>query len=153
VVSKRDLIRRVWGKPVVDDVSLLVQVTALRKRLGDGNSSVSYITNISGRGYCFTGAVTWAEARATPTKAAAAASPPLPREPLPMVGRDDVVRELTGLLKQQRFVSIVGAGGIGKTTIALTLAHRTLAGRQLSVTLAEGLAKTGAPGTRVQHDL
>src|SRR6202012_594968 len=50
----------------------------------------------------------------------------LPREPLHMVGRDHAVRELTTLLKKQRFVSIVGAGGIGKTTIALTLAHRML---------------------------
>src|ERR1700677_884548 len=60
VVSKRDLMRRVWGQLVVDEVSLRVYVTALRKRLGDGDSSVSYITNIPGRGYCFTGAVTWA---------------------------------------------------------------------------------------------
>ena len=44
-----------------------------------------------------------------------------------MVGRDNAVRDLTTLLKKQRFVSIVGAGGIGKTTIALTLAHRMLA--------------------------
>jgi predicted ATPase len=44
-----------------------------------------------------------------------------------MVGRDNAVRELTTLLKKQRFVSIVGAGGIGKTTIALTLAHGMLA--------------------------
>ena len=63
VVSKRDLIRRVWGQLVVDEVSLRVHVAALRKRLGDGDSSVSYITNIPGRGYCFAGAVTWAEAR------------------------------------------------------------------------------------------
>ena len=78
VVSKRDLIRRAWGQLVVDEVSLPVQVNALRKRLGDGDSSVSYISNIPGRGYCFTGAVSWAEARATPRKAshgcAAAAS-------------------------------------------------------------------------------
>jgi predicted ATPase/DNA-binding winged helix-turn-helix (wHTH) protein len=126
VVSKRDLIRRVWGKLVVDEVSLRVHVAALRKRLGDGDSSVSYITNIPGRGYCFAGAVTWAEAQATARKARTTA-PQLPREPLLMVGRDNAVRELTAQLKKERFVSIVGAGGIGKTTIALTLAHRMLA--------------------------
>jgi predicted ATPase len=126
VVSKRDLIRRVWGQLVVDEVSLRVHVTALRKRLGDGDSSVSYIANIPGRGYCFASAVTWAEAEATPRKAPKAA-PRLPREPLLMVGRDNVVRELTAQLKKQRFVSIVGAGGIGKTTIALALAYRMLA--------------------------
>jgi predicted ATPase/DNA-binding winged helix-turn-helix (wHTH) protein len=126
VVSKGDLIRRVWGKLVVDEVSLRFHVAGLRKRLGDGDSSGSYITNIPGRGYCFTGAVSWAEAEATPRTARTTASQ-LPREPLLMVGRDHAVRELTTLLKKQRFVSIVGAGGIGKTTIALTLAHRLLA--------------------------
>jgi predicted ATPase len=125
LVGKRDLMRRVWGKLVVDEVSLPVQVNALRKRLGDGGSSVGYISNIPGRGYCFTGEVTWAQAQATPRKARGAA-PQLPREPLLMVGRDDAIRELTAQLKKQRFVSIVGAGGIGKTTIALTLAHRML---------------------------
>ena len=126
VVSNHDLIRHVWGKLVVDEVSLRVHVAALRKRLGDGDSSVSYIANIPGRGYCFASAVTWAEAEATPRKAPTAA-PQLPRDPLLMVGRDIAIRELTAQLKKQRFVSIVGAGGIGKTTIALTLAHRMLA--------------------------
>ena len=128
VVSKRDLIRRVWGQLVVDEVNLRFHVAALRKRLGEGDSSVSYITNIPGRGYCFAGGVRWAkaEAQSTPRKAPAAA-PQLPHEPLLMVGRDPAVHELTALLKKHRFVSIVGAGGIGKTTIALTLAHRMLA--------------------------
>ena len=126
VVSKRDLIRRVWGQLVVDEVSLRFHVAALRKRLGDGNSSVSYITNIPGRGYCFTEEVTWAAQTEPTSRKALTAAPQLPREPLLMVGRDPVVRELTAQLKKQRFVSIVGAGGIGKTTIALTLAHRML---------------------------
>jgi predicted ATPase len=124
VVSRRDLIRRVWGKLVVDEVSLRFHVAALRKRLGDGDSPVSYITNIPGRGYCFAGAVSWSEA--TPGKARTTVSH-LPREPLAMVGRDNALRELTTQLKKQRFVSIVGAGGIGKTTIALKLAYRMLA--------------------------
>ncbi len=70
VVSKRDLIRRVWGQLVVDEVNLRFHVAALRKRLGEGDSSVSYITNIPGRGYCFAGGVRWAkaEAQSTPRK-------------------------------------------------------------------------------------
>jgi len=126
VVSKRDLMRRVWGQLVVDEVSLRFHIADLRKRLGDGKTSVRYITNIPGRGYCFAGAVEWIEAQATPRKSGTTAAH-LPREPLLMVGRDNAVRELITLLKKKRFVSIVGAGGIGKTTIALTMAHRMLA--------------------------
>jgi predicted ATPase len=125
VVNKRDLIRRVWGQLVVDEVSLRFHVAALRKRLGEGGSSVSYIKNVTGRGYCFAGAVSWVDVEATPRKGSAAA-PRLPREPLLMVGRDKVLGELTVQLTKQRFVSIVGAGGIGKTTIALSLAHQML---------------------------
>jgi predicted ATPase/DNA-binding winged helix-turn-helix (wHTH) protein len=132
VVGKRDLMRRVWGQLVVDEVNLRFHVAALRKRLGDGDSSVRYITNIPGRGYCFAGAVRWDAAEPTPKGARATASQ-LPREPLLMVGRDHAVRELTVLLKKRSFVSIVGAGGIGKTTIALALAHRMLADFQGTV--------------------
>ena len=128
VVSKRDLIRRVWGRLVVDEVSLRFHVSALRKQLGDAGPSGSYVKNIPGRGYCFAGAVNWTEAEAEPTpKTARATVSQLPREPLLMVGRDSAIRELTAALKKQRFISIVGAGGIGKTTIALALAHRMLA--------------------------
>ena len=125
VVSKHDLNRRAWGRLIVDEGSIRAQIARLRKRLDDGDSAVSYIANIPGRGYCFTGAVAWSVSEATARKAPMAASH-LPRGPLLMVGRDDAVRELTARLKKQRFVSIVGPGGIGKTTVALALAHRML---------------------------
>jgi predicted ATPase/DNA-binding winged helix-turn-helix (wHTH) protein len=124
VVSKRELISRAWGNLVVDEASLRVHVTALRKQLAHGRSSVGYVTNVPGRGYCFAGAVTWTAAESTPGETPRAA-PQLPRAPL-MVGRDNAVRELSARLKKQRFVSIVGPGGIGKTTIALALAHQML---------------------------
>ena len=125
VVSKHDLNRRAWGRLIVDEGSIRAQIARLRKRLDDGDSAVSHIANIPGRGYCFTGAVAWSVCAATARKAPMAALH-LPRGPLLMVGRDDAVRELTARLKKQRFVSIVGPGGIGKTTVALALAHRML---------------------------
>jgi predicted ATPase/DNA-binding winged helix-turn-helix (wHTH) protein len=125
VVSKHDLNRRAWGRLIVDEGSIRAQIVRLRKRLDDGDSAVSYIANIPGRGYCFTGAVAWSVCEATARKAPMAALH-LPRGPLLMVGRDDAARELTARLKKLRFVSIVGPGGIGKTTVALALAHRML---------------------------
>ena len=57
VVSKHDLNRRAWGRLIVDEGSIRAQIARLRKRLDDGDSAVSYIANIPGRGYCFTGTV------------------------------------------------------------------------------------------------
>jgi len=125
IVSKRELVRRAWGNLVVDEGSLRVHITTLRRQLHDGDSSVSFVSNVHGRGYCFAGAVTWTGAEAT-SKQTPRAVPRLPREPLLMVGRDNAVRELAARLKKQRFVSIVGAGGIGKTTVVLAVAHRML---------------------------
>jgi predicted ATPase len=122
IVGKRDLIERAWGTLVVDDVSLRVHVAALRKRLGDGEPAARYITNVPGRGYSFIGEVTWTGHGAIASNIPSSA-PRLPRAPLLIVGRDQVLSELLARLKTERFISIVGAGGIGKTTIALALAH------------------------------
>jgi predicted ATPase/DNA-binding winged helix-turn-helix (wHTH) protein len=132
VVSKRDLIQRAWGQLIVEDVSLRVHMANLRKRLGDSESLGGSITNVQGRGYCFAGQVTWTIAATTPGDTATA-TPRLPRSPLLMVGRDDAIRELTAQLKEHRFLSIVGAGGIGKTTVALALCHRVFSDFQGSV--------------------
>jgi len=123
VVSKRELVRRAWGNLVVDDGSLRVHIATLRKQLDD--AEVSCVSNVHGRGYCFAGAVTWAAAEAT-SKQTSRAVPRLPRQPLLIVGRDNAVGELAARLKKERFVSIVGAGGIGKTTVVLALAHQLL---------------------------
>jgi predicted ATPase/DNA-binding winged helix-turn-helix (wHTH) protein len=128
VVSKRDLIARAWGNLVVDDGSLRVNVAALRRTLGDGESGARYVTNVPGRGYCFAAPVTWTGAQAAPSEAKSpqVSAPTLPRRLLRMVGRDDTVQQLAMRLREQRFISIVGAGGIGKTTVALAVAHEVL---------------------------
>jgi predicted ATPase/DNA-binding winged helix-turn-helix (wHTH) protein len=126
VVGKKELVARVWPDVVVDESSLRTHVAALRKVLGDGREGARYIANVQGRGYCFVAPITRA---AAPMPAPAA--DPLPAERplrLParlarMIGRDETVSGLCTQLLNQRFVSIVGPGGMGKTTVAVSVAH------------------------------
>ncbi|HEY0802888.1 MAG TPA: winged helix-turn-helix domain-containing protein, partial [Steroidobacteraceae bacterium] len=129
LVIKRDLISRVWGNLVIDESSLRWHIASLRKTLGDDESGARYVTNVVGRGYCFAAPVIWTAAAPTTNESTVThvSAPRLPRRPLRMVGRDGAVRDLTRRLREQRFVSIVGAGGIGKTTVALAVAHGVLA--------------------------
>src|ERR1700732_4834758 len=53
VVSKKDLISRVWPDVTVDESGLRVHVAGLRKALGDGQAGARYVANVAGRGYCF----------------------------------------------------------------------------------------------------
>src|SRR6266478_2625241 len=53
VVSKKDLMARVWPDVTVEEGSLRFHMASLRKALGDGKAGARYITTIAGRGYCF----------------------------------------------------------------------------------------------------
>src|SRR6266851_2162831 len=53
LVSKRELIARVWPDTVVVEANLTVNVAALRRALGDGHDGNRYLVNVPGRGYCF----------------------------------------------------------------------------------------------------
>src|SRR5262249_25695058 len=53
VVSKRDLLARVWPDVTVEESSLRFHVANLRKALGDRRDGARYITTLAGRGYCF----------------------------------------------------------------------------------------------------
>jgi len=125
VVSKADLFAKVWADVVVDEGSLRFHVSALRKALGDGKSGARYIVNAPGRGYSFVAELERSEmGAATP---APAASPSLPTQLTRMVGRADTVSRLSDELARYRFVTVVGPGGIGKTTVAVTVAHGQIA--------------------------
>jgi predicted ATPase/DNA-binding winged helix-turn-helix (wHTH) protein len=126
VVAHKDLIARVWPNVVVEEISLRVHIAALRKALDGGQSTEHYITNVVGRGYCFSAPVSYE--RSTPGVKSAIDTPiyNLPRRPAHMRGRDDAVRLISEKLVTERFVTIVGHGGMGKTTVALSVAHALL---------------------------
>jgi predicted ATPase/DNA-binding winged helix-turn-helix (wHTH) protein len=119
-IYKDQLIALTWPDTVVDEGTLRVHVAALRKALGDGRAGKRYIANVPGRGYSFVAPV--ARKRAHPTTSppnGAAVGSNFPAPLTRIVGRDGVIAVLTTQLAQHRFLTIVGPGGIGKTTVAV----------------------------------
>ena len=128
IVSKEEIFRRVWPDTIVEEGNLRVHVTALRRALGDGRDGARYIASIPGRGYQFVASVQSLE-RLNPAVEPPAIHPPAYNIPLPlsrMIGRDTVVKSLAAQLKRWRFLTLVGAGGIGKTSVALAVAHASV---------------------------
>jgi hypothetical protein len=122
-ISKEKLIAHTWPDMVVDDGALRVHVAALRKALGDGRAGRRYVANDPGRGYAFVAPITRQHASpATAPPSGSAAGGNLPAPLTRIVGRDDVIAALATQLARRRFLTIVGAGGIGKTTVAVAVA-------------------------------
>src|SRR5258706_7282198 len=127
VVAKSELIAKAWPDVTVEEGSLRVHLSALRKALGDGQFGNKYIANIQGQGYSFIAPVTRLPTDRDTSGSASEGLSNLPPALARMVGRDNVVREIQGLLWMQRLITILGAGGIGKTTVALSVGHGGLA--------------------------
>jgi len=126
LVGKDELVTRIWPNTVVEESNLKFQISALRPTLGDGNR---YLINVPGRGYCFAEPVTHAEEARSPPPESIATSRPhnLPVGLTGLIGRAETVDRLTQQVLQQRLLTIVGPGGIGKTSVALAVADRLLA--------------------------
>src|ERR1700726_1529947 len=121
VIAKQELIDRVWSDVTVEEGSLRVHVAAIRKALGDGQFGNRYIANIKGRGYSFVVTVVPLGDGRESRSARFRYQGRLPVRPIMMIGRETVVSEVSDKLRNERFVTLLGPGGIGKTTIALAV--------------------------------
>src|SRR6266581_4417882 len=146
VVGKERLIARAWPQIFVEESNLKIQMSALRRALGDGQGGNRYVITVPGRGYNFVAPVRRQETlRAAPAPPVPSTTPHnLPFAVTRMVGRDDAVAALVTRLSRERLVTIVGAGGIGKTTVALVVAERMMASYEHGVWLVD-LAPLGDP--------
>ena len=123
IVAKQELIDHVWPEVTVEEGSLRVHVAAIRKALGDGQFGNRYIANIKGRGYSFVGTVIPLASSGESRDDGLRHQWGLPIRPLLMIGRESAIREVTDKLRDERFVTLLGPGGIGKTPIALAVAR------------------------------
>jgi DNA-binding winged helix-turn-helix (wHTH) protein len=57
LISKQELMARVWPNVFVEPANLTVHISALRRMLRDGRGGNRFIINIPGRGYCFVASV------------------------------------------------------------------------------------------------
>ena len=129
LVTKDELMSCVWPNVTVGDNTLQVHVWAVRKALGADRWMLKTTT---GRGYRLLGDW-WVRPESTVAVTVAPAltqvrpsQTNLPATGADLIGRDAVVRQLRDLLSAYRIVTLTGPGGIGKTTLALNVAHRVL---------------------------
>lgn len=115
IVAKEEIIARVWGDTVVEEINLRVHIAALRRALGEGHTGERYIANVPLRGYGFIGVVEALQAE----RRAPARRSELPVQLMGLVGRDALVRRVQALLPQSRLLTLVGPGGMGKTAVAI----------------------------------
>jgi predicted ATPase/DNA-binding winged helix-turn-helix (wHTH) protein len=118
VVGKNELLDLVWPGLIVEENNLQVHISALRKLLGP-----QAVATIPGRGYRFT--VLLGADEALPAAAATSPAIPhgLPQQRTHFIGRERELTELRGMLAGgARLVTVTGAGGSGKTRLALQVA-------------------------------
>ena len=133
VLSKRDLLKRVWSDVVVEDGSLRFHMAGLRKLLGDGQDGARYIATQVGVGYAFVapverrtvagGASGAVEPMADGITSGGRRAPNLPPQPH-LVGRERDVELLGERIAATPLFTIVGPAGVGKTSLAVEIAHR-----------------------------
>ncbi|WP_175817125.1 ATP-binding protein [Burkholderia diffusa] len=140
VVSKDDIMDAVWPGLIVEENRLQVHVATLRKALG---ANRDLIKTVPGRGYLLI--ANPAVAHEAPPRATA-----LPQDavvaarPVPLVGRQAEIEQIVAMIERAPVVTLVGAGGIGKTSLADRVAHelRSRSGeRVLFVALASAATR------------
>ena len=127
VVSSRELFDAVWPSVVVEENNLRQQIAALRKVLG-----ANAIVTVPGRGYRFAmdlvsprdvGASLATSPREADSDSRASPMDNLPPNLPTLIGRDEDLASVVSLLTKTHLLTLTGAGGVGKTRLALAVAE------------------------------
>ena len=139
LLSKDELMAHVWPDTFVEPANLTVHIAKLRRLLGDEREGVRYLVNIPGRGYRFVAAVSREEdsSLVPPERAVPQGNHNLPTQITRLVGRAETVAMLGDQLCHDRLLTIVGPGGVGKTSVALAVAKGTVGNYEHGIWLVD----------------
>jgi predicted ATPase/DNA-binding winged helix-turn-helix (wHTH) protein len=125
LLDRNFLEARAWPGITVEESNLRAQITALRRVLAQGGAGVNYVVAVKGRGYRFAAPVARSTGEAVRAQVVHKGHN-LPGRLTRPIGRSDVIATVRSRLQQRRFITIIGPGGIGKTTVALAVADKLM---------------------------
>lgn len=144
LISSREIMKQVWPDALVVEGTVRVHIAALRKALCDAQPGVRHIVNEHGRGYRFVASVE--DAYALPPVEDDSERRPFALSTR-LIGRNDEISAIIETLSRRRLLTVVGPGGIGKTSIAIAIA------RQLSGAFRDGTCFVDLAAATHLHDV
>ena len=124
VVRKEELLDAIWGDRFVSESALTTRIKVVRQAVGDDGSQQLIIRTVHGKGYEFVATVEEIEdgpAGAGLSSVAMGASIGVRVQPL--IGREVLLEQLAEMIVDHRLVTLIGPGGVGKTSLAMELAR------------------------------
>ena len=129
VVRKEELLDAIWGDRFVSESALTTRIKAVRQAVGDDGSQQLIIRTVHGKGYEFVATVEEIEeGRTGVALSPVATGASIGVRVQPLIGREVLLEQLAETIVDHRLVTLIGPGGVGKTSLAMELA-RTVGGQ------------------------
>ena len=108
-VAKEELLDTVWGEQWVSDSALATRIKEIRRATGDTGDAQAVVRTVRGHGYQFVAIVRDDDRTLVSTL---------------LFGRDRELSELDQRLSPGSLLTLVGPGGVGKTSLARNVVER-----------------------------
>ena len=123
VVRKEELLDEVWGDRFVSESALTTRIKSVRQAVGDDGNTQAIIRTVHGKGYEFVASVEVEDPASASPRPTATMTAGLPAALQPLIGRDALLALLVDAAGTNRLITLVGPGGVGKTSLGLELAR------------------------------